>query len=163
MNEHKRERIVDRLIMFFANLIFSLMFLDVLLQIISRYLMYRPFIWTEELARCLYIWLIFFGSAALIKNYEHITVDLVLSRLSRYKRIGLEIGIDILLIIFFIYVFFGGIKMMGTTRNLILPSLPILSMSDLYLALVIGSICSFCYLIEKIILNITLIIKRGSD
>ena len=149
------------MVILLSNLIFVALFLVVLLQIISRYLMYRPFIWTEEMARSLYVWLVFFGSSVLIKNYEHITVDIILSRLSDYKKVIFEIFIDILLIIFFIYVFLGGLKMMGTTKNVILPSLPMLSMSDIYLSIVVGSICSFCYLVEKIIINIRIILQRG--
>jgi TRAP-type C4-dicarboxylate transport system permease small subunit len=161
MNEQKRDRVVDKVVILLSNLIFVALFLVVLLQIISRYLMYRPFIWTEEMARSLYVWLVFFGSSVLIKNYEHITVDIILSRLSDYKKVIFEIFIDILLIIFFIYVFLGGLKMMGTTKNVILPSLPMLSMSDIYLSIVVGSICSFCYLVEKIIINIRIILQRG--
>ena len=148
-----KRRIADRLITFLANLIFVMMLLDVLLQVISRYIMYKPFIWTEELARCLYIWLAFVGSAALMKNYEHITVDFILRQLSPYWEKRLKLVIDILMLFFFICVLFGGIRMMMDTNKVTLPSLPILRMADLYLSLVVGSICSSCYLIENIIQN----------
>ena len=135
------------------------MFLDVVVQIVSRYVMNNPFIWTEELARCLYIWLTFFGTATLMKEWEHIYIDYLLNKLPNSWRKIFRLFIDILILFFLYYVILGSLNMMSKSSKVILPTIKFLSMSDLYLALLIGSICSSLYLIEDIIRNI--FYKRG--
>lgn len=149
----KWSNIADRVITFFSNVIFSLMFLIVLLQIIGRYVMKNPFIWTEELARVLYVWLIFVGSSTLIKEYEHISIDFVQRRLSPQKEKIFKVIIDILALVFFIFLILGGIKMMKNSNIACLPCIPAIRMSYLYLAMVVGGFISCFFLVENIIRN----------
>lgn len=149
----KWSNIADRVITFISNVIFSLMFLVVLLQIIGRYVMQNPFMWTEELARVLYVWLIFFGSSTLIKGYEHITIDFVQRRLSPQKEKIFKVIIDVLAFVFFIFVILGGLKMMKNSRIACLPCIPAIRMSYLYLSMVVGGVLSCFFLVENIIRN----------
>jgi TRAP-type C4-dicarboxylate transport system permease small subunit len=149
----KIERIAERVITLISNIIFAAMFLVVVLQIGGRYFMKNPFIWTEELARFLYVWLVFFGTSTLIKNYEHITIDILQRKLSvRGERI-FKIIIDTLALVFFILVTLGGIKMMGNSGNARLPSNPAIRLSYLYLSLVVGSVFSGIFLVGNLVGN----------
>jgi|LSQX01.2.fsa_nt_gb TRAP-type C4-dicarboxylate transport system permease small subunit len=156
----KKENVIDKIVIFFSNTILVIMVISVILQVVSRTFMRTPFIWTEELARVAYIWLTFIGSATLIKNYEHITVDLLLRKLSSAKATILQIVIDSLSLAFLIFVILGGIKMVYTTNTVILPSIRSLTVSDFYLSLTIGSIISCYYLLQNIICNIIFLHKR---
>ncbi|WP_111412717.1 TRAP transporter small permease [Billgrantia lactosivorans] len=50
-------------------------------NVIGRALLNTSLAWADELARMLFIWLIFIGAAAAFARYEHIAVDFVVRRL----------------------------------------------------------------------------------
>ncbi|MCR9135851.1 MAG: TRAP transporter small permease [Alphaproteobacteria bacterium] len=61
---------------FIAALMLAAMFLTFLLQIYSRYIMLQPFGWTLELCLILWVWLVFFGCAFMVRDRDHVTFDI---------------------------------------------------------------------------------------
>ncbi|MGE6740238.1 TRAP transporter small permease [Allorhizobium pseudoryzae] len=53
------------------------LFATFLLQIFSRYAMNSPFGWTLELCLLLWVWIVFFGGAFIVRRTDHITFDLL--------------------------------------------------------------------------------------
>lgn len=53
------------------------MFLVFLVQIVSRYLLNWPIGWTHEVSVMLWIWLVLFGSAFVIRDVEEMRFDLI--------------------------------------------------------------------------------------
>jgi len=53
------------------------MFLTFLIQIFSRYVMAQPFGWTLELCLVLWIWIVFFGNAFVVREGDHVTFDIL--------------------------------------------------------------------------------------
>lgn len=53
------------------------MFLTFVLQIFSRYVMNEPFGWTLEVCLTLWVWLVFWGNAFVLKHDDHVTFDLI--------------------------------------------------------------------------------------
>lgn len=47
------------------------------LQILNRYVMKVPMLWTEEYARYAFVWLTMFGSAKAVREKSHIFVDIL--------------------------------------------------------------------------------------
>lgn len=109
-------------------------------QVFSRFVMNSPIGWTEELARILMIWMVFFGSSAAVKRNEHIKIEVVLNRLSDKMRnilgkiTGVIVGILLLVLIY-----------QGTLLTIQMASIPTvtlpISWSFVYSALPIG--CAF--------------------
>ncbi|AXK83003.1 TRAP transporter small permease [Pseudolabrys taiwanensis] len=70
----------------FANLVSGLMFASVFLifnyKIITRYLEHDEAVWADEVSVILFIWIIFWASAFLVRDKEQITFDLV------YRHVG---------------------------------------------------------------------------
>lgn len=145
---------VEKIITFISNVIFSMMFLVVLLQIGGRYLMKNPFIWTEELARSLYVWLIFLGSATLLKEYEHISIDFIPRKLSAAGQLYFKVVIDVIGFAFYVFLIIGGVKMMKNTHSMRMPCIPQIRMSYLYLSVVIGAVASNLFLFINILQNL---------
>lgn len=52
------------------------MFITFLLQIFSRYVLKTPFGWTLELCLILWVWIVFFGCAFLVRENDHVTFDI---------------------------------------------------------------------------------------
>ena len=54
--------------------------LDVFLGVFSRYVMARTFIWYDEIARLLFVWIVFLGAAVGVRRSAHFRLHLVLDR-----------------------------------------------------------------------------------
>ncbi|MBV6656328.1 MAG: TRAP transporter small permease subunit [Devosiaceae bacterium] len=61
---------------FIAASLLAAMFVTFLLQIFSRYVLQTPFGWTLELCLILWVWIVFFGCAFLVREKDHVTFDI---------------------------------------------------------------------------------------
>jgi TRAP-type C4-dicarboxylate transport system permease small subunit len=55
----------------------GLMFAVFILQIVFRYLLNLPIGWTHEISVMLWVWLVLFGTAFVVRDYEEIRFDLL--------------------------------------------------------------------------------------
>lgn len=62
---------------FIAAALLAAMFATFLLQIYSRYVLVQPFGWTLELCLILWLWIVFFGNAFLVRERDHVTFDIL--------------------------------------------------------------------------------------
>ncbi len=58
----------------------SFMCLDLLAQVIARFIFKSPFTWSEELARYLFVWIALLGSAWCGRNHIHVRMTAVISK-----------------------------------------------------------------------------------
>ena len=59
-----------------------------ILQVFSRYVLQNPYMWTEELARTLGIWLVMIGAGVVLKNDDHVGFDLIPERFQALRRLS---------------------------------------------------------------------------
>src|SRR5438552_15642852 len=64
-----------------AAAIFALLFLVFIVQVGMRFLFNRPLAWSDELIVILYIAMVFWSAATLLKERDHVMLDLVYERL----------------------------------------------------------------------------------
>lgn len=74
------------------------------LQIFARYLLHAPFIWPEEVARLLLVWMTFIGAAALARRSGDLAVDTFVEMLPRVPRRALEMTRDITMLALFVFI-----------------------------------------------------------
>ena len=68
----------DRVLRFVITWLMILLVIPVTLQIVSRYTEFIPrYIWTEEAARFLFIWIIMIGSILAVRDETHFNVDVL--------------------------------------------------------------------------------------
>lgn len=73
---------------FIAAAMLAAMFVTFLLQIFSRYVLLTPFGWTLELCLILWVWIVFFGCAFLVRESDHVRFDtLYLAAPQRLRRV----------------------------------------------------------------------------
>ena len=89
-----RQRI-DKILEKFVAAIMAILVVDVLWQVISRYILSSPSSFTDELAGFLLIWVGLFGAAYVAGKNEHLAIDLMLQRSGPARRKFLEIFISI--------------------------------------------------------------------
>jgi len=79
-----------------AALLFLAMFAAFLLQVFTRYVLNDPIAWTQEFVLIVYIWIVFWCAAFMLREREHITFDMVAVSLPMALRRGLAIALTVL-------------------------------------------------------------------
>lgn len=101
---------LHRLLNGLLALLVAVLIVPVFLQIFSRYVGFIPrYIWTEELARFCFIWIIMLGAMIGVRESTHFDVDLLPAM---PKRLGALLSIVMLigvLIFAAVFLYFGGL------------------------------------------------------
>ncbi|NNF33248.1 MAG: TRAP transporter small permease [Saprospiraceae bacterium] len=110
---------INRFLELFLIVIFSLLVLDVLFQVFSRYILGTSFTWTEEFARFSLIWMTIVGAAYLNAKREHLSMDFLYQKLSDVNRKKASVLIEVLIFLFALIVMvIGGFNLVYTTLHL---------------------------------------------
>lgn len=110
---------INRFIEFFLIGIFSLLVIDVLFQVFSRYILNSSFSWTEELARFSLIWMTILGAAYLSAKREHLSMDFLYQKFTVTAKMRASILIEIVIFLFALIVMVvGGFNLVYTTLHL---------------------------------------------
>lgn len=111
---------LNRIIETFLVVIFGLLVIDVVWQVVSRYVVGQSSSFTEEFARFSLIWLTVLGAAYINGSKEgHLSMDFLLSKLPAEKRAKRQKVIQILMALFALIVMvLGGGNLVYTTLTL---------------------------------------------
>ncbi|MCI8270184.1 MAG: TRAP transporter small permease [Lachnospiraceae bacterium] len=106
------KKVMTKLLAAIATILLSVMTLLVLYQVFTRYVLNSPAAFTEELVRYFLIWTGFVGAAYAFITREHMCLVLVRDSLKPESRRILMTVIDVLILIFAIFVItIGGFKL----------------------------------------------------
>ncbi|GJM36488.1 MAG: hypothetical protein DHS20C18_54890 [Saprospiraceae bacterium] len=95
------------------------MTLDVLWGVFTRYAMGSQADWSEELARFLLIWIGILGGAYAAGQHMHLSIDLLMPKLSGNGKRKLFIFINLLIMVFALLVMvIGGLRLIYITQVL---------------------------------------------
>ena len=131
------KKCMTRLLAGLATILLSVMTLLVLYQVFTRYILNSPAAFTEELVRYFLIWTGFIGAAYAFITREHMCLVLVRDSLNPAGRRLLMTAIDVLILIFALFVItIGGFKLavsaekvfsalLGIPRSLVYAMAPI--------------------------------------
>jgi TRAP-type C4-dicarboxylate transport system permease small subunit len=109
-------KIIDKSLEGFLVFLMSVLVIDVLWQVTSRYVMNSPSNFTDELAGFLLIWVGLLGAAYVAGKRQHLAIDLLVQKSSKKRKIKLEFIISIIIIIFAIIVMIIGGSWLVYTR-----------------------------------------------
>ncbi|MFV0269022.1 MAG: TRAP transporter small permease, partial [Draconibacterium sp.] len=85
---------IDKIIEIVLVALMSILVIDVLWQVFSRYVLSAPSSFTDELAGFLLIWVGLLGSAYVAGKNEHLAIDLLLQKMKGMKKRRLQIIIN---------------------------------------------------------------------
>lgn len=137
----------------------GLMFLTTFYQVLARNVLHVTAVWPEELARFLFVFIVFLGSATLMESEEHIRISILSDRLSPWLLRWQRLFIQLVLVGFgvvFVWSAWGNVL---NSWQFYSPSMSWFRMSYLYLILVFSGILTICY----IILNMARTVFPGLD
>lgn len=76
---------LHRLNAIIAAILFVALTIVVSLQVLTRYVLHLPMIWSEELARFLFFWIVMLGAAHSVRTRRHFVIDIGI-RTDRFGR-----------------------------------------------------------------------------
>ena len=114
-------RLEERCVIVLMGAIVALM----ILQVLSRYVFQNPVVWTDEVTRYSFVWLIMIGSAVGVHRGLHFTVSFLVEKASGRVQFICSILTSLALIAFLWVVCVYGVKLLATASGQITPSLEI--------------------------------------
>ncbi len=119
-------------------------------QVFVRYVLQKPlFLWTEELARFLLIWMVFLGIGVGVKNDAHFAMDVLPPLLGRRWGAAVRLFNDLCMGAILVLLILAGLRFswFGFFQNS--PNMEIL-MVWVFVAIPLGGILALIYLVQRI-------------
>jgi TRAP-type C4-dicarboxylate transport system permease small subunit len=141
----------------------ALMIVPVAMQILSRYTGVIPrFIWTEEVARFCFVWIVMIGSMIAVRDETHFDVDLWPQAKTRRQKgiakLTVHVAMLLLAIVFMCY----GIAFakFGFVQNSEMSSINMLS---IYISFPLAGGTWALFLAERIVADVRLILDKNQE
>ncbi len=152
---------IDTVLEYVLVLFMGISVLNVLWQVITRFLLKNPSSYTEEIARFLLIWIGLLGAAYGIGKKIHLAIDVLKQKLPERKRLRIEILINGFILLFAVLVMIiGGIYLVNLTFDLHQISAALqLKLGYVYLAVPLSGVIMVLYSL----LNIAGLVKNGKE
>lgn len=157
------KRIVDayfRLLQLALTALLFLLVVPVTLQIVARYTEFIPrYIWTEEAARFLFVWIIMIGASVAVRERTHFDVDILPKPTTpRSKALG-ELVVDCaILVIAVVFVVYGwGYAVFGYSQT---SELTGINMATMHVAFPLAGVTWIVFIAERAFAALTLLVKR---
>ncbi|MDY3822584.1 MAG: TRAP transporter small permease [Eubacteriales bacterium] len=88
-----------------------------IMQVFFRFVLNSPLIWSEELARYLFIWLTMLGLSYNVRTDNNISMTLIVSKMPKEAQKILSLGTDLIGIAVFVYLFPAAVIHMKSQVN----------------------------------------------
>jgi TRAP-type transport system small permease protein len=157
------KRIVDayfRLLQLVLTALLFLLVVPVTLQIVARYTEFIPrYIWTEEAARFLFVWIIMIGASVAVRERTHFDVDILPKATTpRGKALG-ELVVDCaILVIAVVFLLYGwGYTAFGYSQT---SELTGINMATMHVAFPLAGATWIVFIAERAFAALTLLVKR---
>jgi TRAP-type C4-dicarboxylate transport system permease small subunit len=109
----KTRHVIDKVLEYILIVLMGILVLDVLWQVISRYVLRSPSSFTDELARFLLIWVGILGAAFATGKKMHLAIDVLINRFNANLRMLIDSLIQAAIALFALCVMvIGGINLM---------------------------------------------------
>ncbi len=142
------------------TLLMALMLVPVSIQIVSRYTGLVPrYIWTEEVARFCFVWIIMIGAMVAVRDGTHFDVDLMphpkTKREEGVSKLIVHIGMMLMAVVFAWYGYefarFGAIQTSEMSG---------INMLSIYISFPLAGVTWLLFLVEKVVEDIQLITSK---
>lgn len=110
--KQKIDKILERILTF----IMSILVIDVLWQVMSRYILASPSSFTDELAGFLLIWVGVLGAAYVTGKKEHLAIDLLIQKSKPERQARLMFTVNTIIALFALFVMIIGGTWLVITR-----------------------------------------------
>lgn len=144
---------IDKILGVTLATIMTIMVINVLWQVFTRFVLNSPSSFTDELARYLMIWVGVLGAAYISGRRMHVAIDLLPTKLNKEGQIKLKVFVNWIIIVFcFFALVIGGSRLVYVTFILKQhsPSLEI-PLSLIYIVIPISGLLIIFYKVNDIL------------
>ncbi len=149
-----------RLLQFILTVLLFLLVIPVTLQIVARYTEFIPrYIWTEEAARFLFIWIIMIGATIAVRERTHFDVDILPKPTTpRGKAIG-ELVVDCaVLVVAVVFLLYGyGYTVFGYGQT---SELTGINMATMHAAFLLAGVTWIVFIAERALAALAVVFRR---
>lgn len=149
---------IEKVLQVIVVLLAIALIVDVVLQIVGRFVLVRPVSWTEELSRFLLGGIVCFATPLVARRDKYIRVDMLLNKLpERVRKIWIMI-LDIIVAIFLAVVAYNAISYVqlgGIQKSAVLK----IPMTITFSTVLIGPALTSLFFVEKAINTFKSIVK----
>lgn len=142
---NKFDKLLSQVNDLLASTVFILMFVDVFGSVVLRYVFGFSYRWSDELARYLFIYIVFLGIPIAFREDIHAKIDYFTSTFFKKIKHALQVFCDLLITLTITYIGYYTITMMQGRLGKTLSSGLKIPMGYIYLSVII---CIFLLLIE---------------
>jgi len=135
------------------------MFVVTLFQVVARVVIGISSVWSEELARFLYVCLVFIGAAPLIRDDEHIRVGVLTDRLRGRSQSVMRLVTIFLTIPFIAIMTWGAWTNTVANWRTYAPTLDWLSIGYIYLVIWVAGLLMLWYLAVNLVRHLRALLK----
>ena len=151
-----------RLLQWLLTLLMMALVVPVAMQILSRYTGIIPrFIWTEEIARFCFVWIIMIGAMIAVRDGTHFDVDLLphteRPRLEAFMRLFVHLAMGALGVVFLVFGY--DFALLGARQTSEIAGLPMIS---IYIAWPLSGLTWLLFLAERAAVDVA-ILRRGTN
>ena len=142
----------------------AIMSILIVVQVFFRYVLQNSISWSEELARYMFIWLIYIGISYGVKERKHICVDAVYAFMPKKVKPYYALIGDILFLFFAVIVVYYGLNVMNqvNANGQVSPAAH-MPMGIVYAASWVGMVLTSIRLIQNLIVDIGKIVRNEVD
>lgn len=151
---------IERTVESLAGIILIIATLITILQVLFRYALKIPFVWSEEFSRFLFIWIVWLGAALAIPAKKHMVIEFIRDSFPNPWPLVIRFFTDLLALCFLAIVVVKGVSLANMMSREYYVTFPV-SVKYAYLASVIGGLLMLFFLSRNFWLNfLQIFIKR---
>ena len=150
-----------RLLKILLTLLMSLMIVPVAMQILSRYTGVIPrYIWTEEVARFCFVWIVMVGSMIAVRDETHFNVDVMPDpNTSRQKGVSNLIVHIAMMLMAFVFAWYG--YEFAESGLLQTSEMSGINMLSIYISFPVAGVTWALFLVERMVDDVRLIFSKS--
>lgn len=133
------------------GLILLIMFLATVTQIVFRTILRIPASWSVELARYLFVLIVFVGATALMKDEGHLQIAVVIDRLPEGAKKIFRFVTRLLILPFVMIMTWGAYMNTTSTWDAVLPTVSWIRIGYIYLAIFLCGMMMLFYLAVNLV------------
>jgi TRAP-type transport system small permease protein len=142
---------MKRILEVLVGVILFLMFFLTFFQVLARTVFHISAVWSEELARLTYVWMVFLGVGVLIKDDGLIRVTVLVDRIGKRPARILRFLTDLAIIPLIVVITWGAWTNTRLNWNTIAPTVDWMRMGYVYLVIVLSGLLMLWYLVGSLV------------
>ena len=160
-SRRQRDRnVVTRTLEFACALLVMAMVVLLFTQVVGRYLFANPPVWTEELARAVFLYVTFIGGAIAVPRLAHLRIDGLLLKMPPNARSLLQLMLILLGVIFLGVVIYQSVILLGRLAHQPMTTVP-LSKAWMFAAVPVGCTLMLAYELSRLVNEVRALVRRG--